>query len=198
MIEYGKSEFANDQYRQLTLNDLERVDGVIIPGVYGEKYNGLIYRIFLSPVDVSNQWYTYFKFKAQQKRALNDLVGVLSSREPKASNRVGRWAYFERFPSHFLPSINAYGSLDADAFSFGGIVGVIFVGVIYLLTRLYSVWLSYRPIGSLIAPIMVGFFTLFLIQASLQAMVLSQGLFILIIVGLALSRKKFIVVREPR
>lgn len=190
MIEYGGSEVASDQYRQLTLNDVERVDGVMIPGIYGKKYNGLVYRAFLSPVDVSNQWYTYFKFKARQKRALNDLVGVLDSREPKASSRVGRWAYVERFPSHYLPSINAYGSIDADAFSFGGVVGVIFVGVIYLLARLYSIWLAYRPMGSLITPIMVGFFALFLIQSSLQAIVFSQGLFILIIAGLIHSRKK--------
>lgn len=95
---YKKNEIAKDPLRQLTINDVERVEGVSIPGIFGEKFNRLIYRAFMSPVDVSNKWYTYFEYRSEDKKGLKDFIENLGSHEMKPSNKVGKWAYVERFP----------------------------------------------------------------------------------------------------
>lgn len=68
-------------------------------------------------------------------------------------------------------------------------MGVVLASFLYFAFRLYALWLTYKTIGLLIEPIMIGFFTIFLIQSSIQAITFSQGFFILIVIGLAYSNR---------
>jgi hypothetical protein len=181
LIEYNQKKASKDPLRQLTLNDLERVDGIPEIGSNGAIINFLVYRIFLSPVDVSNRWYTYYEFIAQEKRSL---TGLIKREEAKASNIVGRWAYYERFPNNFLPSINAYSSVDADAYSFGGLGYVVIVGFLCLLIRLYSVWVRSKPGGLIFSPLITAYLVIFLFQASFQAILIAQGLWLLLAISI--------------
>lgn len=190
MIIFNESSVAKDPLRQLTLNDVERVAGVNIEGEYSPTVNFLIYRIFLSPADVSNHWYTFYGQVAPEKRSAWDLIRSPKRGELRAANLVGRWAYYERFPNRYLETISAYSSIDADAYSFGGLIYVFFAGLAYLLLRIYVVRLGAHGVGKLMSPIMIGYFVLFLAQASLQAILVAQGFLLLIIISIYYSVKE--------
>lgn len=187
IINFNESPAGKDPLRQLTLNDVERVDGVKITGAYSPTVNFLIYRVFLSPVDVSNHWYTFYGQVTPEKRTVLDLIRTPESGKLRAANLVGRWAYYERFPSNYLETISAYGSIDADAYSFGGLTYVLLIALAYLSLRVYAVRLSAHAVGRFLSPIMIGYFVVFLSQSSLQAILVAQGLFALIIIGLCYS-----------
>lgn len=189
IAKFYEGPVAKDPLRQLTLNDVERVDGVIIRGDFSPTVNFLIYRIFLSPADVSNHWYTFYGQVAKEKRTAWDLVMTPKSGELRAANMVGRWAYYERFPSNYLETISAFSSIDADAYSFGGLIYVLLVGFAYLLIRVYAVRLGAHALGRFMSPIMTGYFIIFLAQSSLQAILVAQGLFVLIIISFYYSTK---------
>jgi hypothetical protein len=180
---FNETLAAKDPLRQLTLNDVERVDGVKIEGAYSPEVNFFIYRIFLSPADVSNHWYTFYEHVATEKRSAWDLIKPPKVGELRASNLVGRWAYYERFPHKYLETISAYGSIDADAYSFGGLICVLLVGFIYLALRIYTIRLGAHAIGKFLSPIMTGYFVIFLAQSSLQAILVAQGLLMLIVIS---------------
>jgi hypothetical protein len=181
---FNESSVAKDPLRQLTLNDIERIEGVKIEGAYSPTVNFLIYRIFLSPADVAHHWYKFYEQVAREKRSAWDLITPPKVGELRASNLVGRWAYYERFPNNYLETISAYGSIDADAYSFGGLICVLLVGFIYLALRIYTIKLGAHAIGRVISPIMIGYFVVFLAQSSLQAILVAQGLFVLILISL--------------
>ena len=78
----------------------------------------LLYRVVFTPVEVSYRWYEYF-----HKYPLNEVSfgrAVHDSRSDRLihpANAVGRWAFYERFPSRYLDSAHAFCSFDADAYS---------------------------------------------------------------------------------
>jgi hypothetical protein len=186
---YNESVVAKDPNRNITLNDLERIEGVIIPGKFSPTVNFLIYRIFLSPVDVSHNWYTYYGWIAQEKRSFWDLIHRRNGGFA-ASNLVGQWAYYERFPNRYLSTVSAYGSIDADAYSFGGMLGVLLISLTYLSLRIYAARLNANAATKFIASLMICYFIVFLIQASLQAILIAQGLLMLVFISLLFSLEK--------
>ena len=93
------------------------------------------------------------------------------------ANRVGKWAYFNRFPQSYSESAFAYAGIDADAHARGGWWGVIGVCVFLVLARLAMVVLragEYWGTSAYYAAVyMLG---IMMPHASLQAIFVSQGL----------------------
>lgn len=153
------------------------------------------YRIFLAPVEVSNYWYQYFDNVNHKKRSISELL----NRNPKsqASNEVGIWAFQKNFPNHYLPTVNAYSSIDADAYSFGGLPAIFLVSLVLLLIRIYISRSKYN--NNLHEKILNGlgitFLTLFPFSASLQAMLIPQGLLV-VLLAIYLIRNKEIFAKK--
>lgn len=138
------------------------------------------YRVFLTPIEVSNYWYQYFDNDQNKKRSIRELVN--RNVRSQASNEVGIWAFQRNFPESYLSTVSAYSSIDADAYSFAGIMGIFFVSLILLLIRIYIA--RYKDPNNLYEKILNGlgitFLMLFPFQASLQAMLIPQGLIIVL------------------
>lgn len=151
--------------------------------------NRLGYRVFLTPVEVSNHWYDYFDGSPSEKRKLLDVFERENSKQ--ASNKVGVWAYTDRFPTHYGETISANGSIDADAFSLGGNFLVFIVALILFFIRIFmSISI---PGDSLLVRILegIGLGQLAFLpnSAPLQAMLLPQGLGLILFLLFVLRAK---------
>jgi hypothetical protein len=137
------------------------------------------YRLFLAPVEVSNNWYRYYIDNNQDRRIFD-----LLNRDPskQASNVVGIWAYERNWPDRYLTSLNAYSSLDADAYSFGGLYIVFFVSLVLLFIRMYigNVNQNAPPIVKMFEGLALVQLIVFPFQASIQAIMLAQFLIIIL------------------
>jgi hypothetical protein len=101
------------------------------------------------------------------------------------------WAYAERFPAHYGQTISANGSIDADAFSLGGIFSVFIVALILFFIRIFvSIAV---PEDSLLVRMLegIGLGQLAFLpnSAPLQAILLPQGLGLILFLLLFLRRK---------
>ena len=151
--------------------------------------NRLGYRVFLTPVEVSNHWYDYFDGSPSEKRKLLDVFERENSKQ--ASNKVGVWAYTDRFPAHYGKSISANGSIDADAFSLGGNFFVLMVAFILFFIRIFVTF----PIPGdsrlvrILQGIGLGQLAFLPNSAPMQAMLLPQGLGLILFLLLVLRGK---------
>ncbi|MCB0378293.1 MAG: hypothetical protein KDD33_07360 [Bdellovibrionales bacterium] len=113
-----------------------------------EKFvNFLAYRIFFVPVEVSHFWYIFypdvhgsylgFYGLSPSTRGSPDFV--------HPANRLGLWAYRARFPQHYYESIRAYCSVDADAHSRWGFLGVFLIAL--ALAGLRILWKLFQTEG---------------------------------------------------
>lgn len=142
------------------------------------RLDRLLYRAFFTPADVSIRWYQYF-------RPTERRLGLLSvvDRPPDAarpSRAIGLWAYRDRFPTLYLDSVNAYASLDADAYARAGLPAALAAGVGLALARVSLLGLQGRSTVARIG-YGVGIALLLLLpaQASLQAILVIHGLGVL-------------------
>ncbi|ASY28296.1 hypothetical protein PHILAsVB114_06770 [Candidatus Planktophila limnetica] len=151
--------------------------------------NRLGYRVFLTPVEVSNHWYDYFDGSPSEKRKLLDVFERENSKQ--ASNKVGVWAYTDRFPAHYGKSISANGSIDADAFSLGGNFFVLMVAFILFFIRIFVTF----PIPGdsrlvrILQGIGLGQLAFLPNSAPMQAILLPQGLGLILFLLLVLRGK---------
>ena len=151
--------------------------------------NRLGYRVFLTPIEVSNHWYDYFDGSPSEKRKLLDVFERENSKQ--ASNKVGVWAYTDRFPAHYGKSISANGSIDADAFSLGGNFFVLMVAFILFFIRIFITF----PIPGdsrlvrILQGIGLGQLAFLPNSAPMQAMLLPQGLGLILFLLLVLRGK---------
>jgi hypothetical protein len=138
------------------------------------------YRLFLAPVEVSNNWYRYYIDNNNQERTIFDLLNRDPSKQ--ASNIVGVWAYERNWPDRYLTSLNAYSSLDADAYSFGGLYIVFFVSLVLLFIRMYigNVNQNAPPIVKMFEGLALVQLIVFPFQASIQAITLAQFLIVIL------------------
>ena len=146
------------------------------------------YRIFLTPIEVSNHWYDFFDGSPSEKRKFNDIFERQNSK--KASNKVGVWAYTERFPQAYSRTINANASIDADASSLGGILWIFFVALVLFLLRIILCF-SHRNEAihvRIIEGIGLGLLAYLPNSAPLQAILVPQGLIVVIILLLYARR----------
>ena len=147
--------------------------------------NYFFYRAFLVPVEVSHFWYQYYPKNS------NDYLGFYgltpSTRNSAdfihPANSLGIWAYRARFPTHYLESVRAYCSIDADAHSRFGLWGVLLIAMLVLFVRL--MWKFLRVPGAIGSGFYASFLFVFgssLPAASIFAIMVAKGgaLFILI------------------
>jgi hypothetical protein len=151
--------------------------------------NRLGYRIFLTPVEVSNHWYDYFDGSPSEKRKLLDIFERANSKQ--ASNKVGIWAYSDRFPQSYGQTISANGSIDADAYSLGGIFATFIIALLLFLIRIFiSFSLANELLLSrILEGIALGQLAFLPITAPLQAILLPQGLGLILFLLLVLRGK---------
>jgi hypothetical protein len=148
------------------------------------RFNHYAYYLFLAPVDVAQWWYVYYP---DVNGSYLGLEGLTSSSRSKPgyihpANRVGKWAFFKRFPLTYLESNHSYAGVDADAHARWGWKGWVAVSVLLFLVRIgLSV---FRVGGSLSASMSyAGIFLLALTMphASLQALLVSQGVLLYLV-----------------
>ena len=100
----------------------------------------------------------------------------------KTPNIIGIKYYKEPFPNSYGSSISAYSSIDADAFSFGGLGIVAIISLLLLLIRIY-VGVSKNnspPITKVLEALSLNLIIILPFSASIQAILLPQGLMLLL------------------
>lgn len=147
------------------------------------------YRFFLTPVEVSNHWYDFYDGDPSQKRVFLDIFERENSKQ--ASNKVGIWAYTERFPTHYGKSISANGSIDADAYSLGGFFAIFLSALMVLVIRVFiSVPIAGETgFSKILEAIALSQLAFFPNTAPLQAILLPQGLGLVLFLLIILRRK---------
>lgn len=174
-----------DQRLGMTPSDVARLD-TPPPSTFGTHLDKLLYRTVLAPMEVANRWYSYFPEVAGQWRSKLDLLPLRKPENWKHSaNKVATWAYVERFPQRYLESAHAYAALDADAFSYGGLTTVLVAAALLLLVRLAFIFFhTGEPLSHATYFCALGLFAALPFQASIQAMLVPQGVGILLFVQL--------------
>ena len=141
----------------------------------------IAYRVFLTPVEVSNEWYRFYGDGPSPKRSIKSLLDRQESQS--AANQVGNWAYVQKFPDKYLTSNSSYASIDADGFSFGW-SAVLFSGFALILIRVIIILggrsRDFR--SQILASLMLSQLVLFPFQASIQAILFPQGLGFLLLI----------------
>lgn len=140
------------------------------------------YRVFLTPVEVSNNWYDFFSSDLRTKNKFSDLLN--RKNELKPSNIVGKYYYTKYWPDKYPEFINANSSIDSEAFSYGGIPLLIIFSVIIVYFR-YLVSLkslANNSVTGAIEGIGITYLTISPISSSLPAILIPQGFWILLIV----------------
>jgi len=147
------------------------------------------YRVFLTPVEVSNNWYSYFS--QNKKRTVPDVLERENYK--KASNIIGNQFYSKFWPDRYPSIVNANTSVDADSFSIGGTPFIIFIGLILLVIRLIiSTTNSFgNPILVILEGAGVASLTVLPFGASIQAILLPNGLWVVIFVILVIKLRYF-------
>jgi hypothetical protein len=137
------------------------------------------YRVFITPIEVSNNWYQYFVPENQHKREIISIVDRNLTKS--AANEVGIWAFVTKFPDQYLESNASYGSIDADAFSFGWTY-MILISLSVFLIRISPIFRFQRLASSknLFEGFIVAQLCIFPFLASLQAMLFTQGLLLVL------------------
>ena len=147
------------------------------------------YRYFLTPVEVSNRWYDYFDGSPAPSRNFNNIFERDVSNQ--ASNKVGKWAYVSKFPDKYAATISANTSIDADANSFAGIPSVLIIALLLSLIRIFVGFSTKNSSGleRVLEGLAIGQLAFFPITAPLQAILLPQGLGLVLFLLLILRAK---------
>jgi hypothetical protein len=142
--------------------------------------NTLGYRVFLTPVEVSNNWYDFFSADLRTKNTFSDLLN--RQNELKPSNIVGNYYYSKYWPDKYPEFINANSSIDSEAYSYGGIpLVIIFSLVIVCFRYLVSLKsLANNSVTGAIEGIGITYLTISPISSSLPAILIPQGFWILL------------------
>lgn len=151
-------------------------------------YNKFFRRIVLVPAVVANNWYKYAiinnKYFGYGDMLPWARMGNAAETVQKApSNIVGIWAYTERFPESYGSTISANTSMDADAYARGGWIAFLVTGGIYLGIRLLMKWFNSGEdeLIEMCYVIGVSIIAMVLTSAPIQAILIAQGVFPLII-----------------
>jgi hypothetical protein len=156
------------------------------------------YRFFLTPVEVSNHWYDYFDGEPSDRRNfLNIFERDISN---QASNKVGNWAYVSKFPESYAKTISANASIDADAFSFYGLLSVSITALMLFVIRIFISFTSVKAteFELILGGLGLGMLAFLPITAPLQAILLPQGLGLILFLLLFLRRKDLWVTLKAR
>lgn len=151
-------------------------------GAKEKVYDYFFYRVFLSPADVATRWYQFFPKES------NGFIG-LQGLKPKDRSQagqthparlVGHWAYTERFPARYLETVQAYSSVDADAYSRFGVPGILIAGLLVILLRLaLKLFKNDLMLNETLYIIALVLGALWWPSVSLQALLVAQGVFLI-------------------
>lgn len=191
-LELQKGLLEEFPERGFSLSDVDRFREAQANQPFRNTYKYLVYRVFLTPVEVSYHWYTYFPKYADGWRSVEEVAGVRSEGQAHAANRVGVWAYRQFFPTKYAPTVSAYASIDADAYAFGGLFSVGLAAFITFICRILIIpVMRESQLGQACGLMMLTFLGIFPASASLQAILIPQGFgLILFFCGLLLLRSK--------
>lgn len=176
--------YGPDDLRGFSIGDVNRLIDSNQEPIYLRLPHYIVYRTFLTPVEVAYHWYAYFPRISGDWRAPAELVGAIPPGLTHAANRVGRWAYVQRFPDHYLDSVSAYASLDADAYSFGGLGAIALAGLLVLCVRCAAALASVTQFGRAVSALLICQLGMFVMSASAQAILVAQGAVILVVLSL--------------
>jgi hypothetical protein len=140
------------------------------------------YRVFLTPVEVSNNWYNFFSSDLRTKNNFLDLLN--RKNELKPSNIIAKYYYTKYWPDKYPEFTNANSSIDSEAFSYGGIPLVIVFSLVIIYFR-YLISIKSLPNNSAMGAlegIGITYLTISPISSSLPAILVPQGFWILLIV----------------
>jgi hypothetical protein len=171
----------------VTPGDMERLDDRLLdeqrPSTFTRYGDYAVYRAFLGPIEVANRWYAFFPDASGGWRPMRDLVPLPGLRSAQhAANRLAIWAYVERFPRNYFQTSRAYAGLDADAYSYGGLILVALAGFVLLIIRILGVLLlSSGRLSAILYGLLLSFYTVFPFQASIQAMLFSHGMLVVFV-----------------
>lgn len=140
----------------------------------------LTYRVFLTPVEVSNNWYQ--EFLNQSSFGALDRLLSLDSRSGTASKIGMKYYYLVFGPKLYTEDVSAYASIDADSYSYGGHFFIFITALIVLLIRVSICHVSFAIGKPSLNTLTVCLLSLFPALASIQALLLSQGLGILVLI----------------
>ncbi len=182
---------TDDVRLHLTLGDYARirppeVTSQIGPLAASTEY--VLYRMFVVPPEVSYRWYQFFS--SGERLGLSGLGPYERGRADfvHPAQSVAKWALGSRFPDKYPSSSRAYASVDADGFARFGVPGVLLVAVALAAARLVFGYASRS--GSSLPFQAVGLAMLSALPAvgSLGAILVSQGLVVVILCAFALER----------
>jgi hypothetical protein len=180
----------DDPRRTLTLGDVARLESLEAAQERSKAVNiatYALYRVWLTPSDVSHRWYQYFTYVKKEPLGLLNFIPTRAMQNEAPSREVGIWAYQERFPDKYAASISAYASFDADAFAHGGVWGVALATILLLLVRVGAAFLlAAHPVGLVSYGVLLCGLGILPSSASLQAMLGAHGLFLILILLLVL------------
>lgn len=148
-----------------------------------KNINYVVYRFFLVPAEVSGKWYQFYPEIGGGYTGFRDLSpGGRGQGFVHPSNAVGRWAYEQKHPQMYLASVNAYASVDADAHARMGMPGVLLAGLVLLGFRLSIKKIRVNSlIGRSLYSIVVVQLALLPVQASLPAILVAQGMLLVLL-----------------
>ena len=104
------------------------------------------YRVFLTPVEVSNNWYDYYGDSSVNKRTFFEVTQRQDNK--KAANLIAQEFYAKYWPKKYSSLTQANSSIDADAFSIGGLLFVFLFAVFIFFLRILISALKYDDIFS--------------------------------------------------
>jgi hypothetical protein len=169
----------NDPRRSFSLADNYRSNYPHSDNKFDLNY--FVYRVWLTPADVSNRWFQFFSTFSIGFANFWPFNRQSDIFTPAQS--VGRWAFKDKFPDRYLDTVSANASFDADAFSRFGIFGVIIGALILAFFRyLSSALITKNPFSLLSYCIILSMLTILPFISSLQAIIGSHGLFIPILI----------------
>jgi len=170
-----------DKYRILKQNGE-------LGGPEKKLYLYIIYRVLWVPHEVSYYWYKYFPQNNEGYLGLSDyLPSARNESFVHPANKVGRWAYYERFPDQYLKSVYAYSSVDADAYARGGLWGLCIVSIMVFFMRIGLLGCTTSPFGRTLYGLGLCQLSVLPAQASVAAILVAQGFFV--ILGLAFAER---------
>ena len=145
------------------------------------------YRVFLVPVEVSNHWYDYYSKDGIEKNSLSDLIN--REQEFKPASIIAQEYYGKFWPKTYSKTTNANGSVDAEAFAYGGIPLIIFFAFLMVIFRLsISLFKNNSFLGQVLEGAGIAFLLFLPNSASLPAILIPNGFLVILLFVIANSR----------
>ena len=152
------------------------------------------YRVFLVPVEVSNHWYSNYSTEGVEKNSLSDLIN--RKQELKPANHIAQEYYGKFWPKKYGKYTNANGSVDAEAFAYGGIpLIVIFASILFFSRLLISIFRTNGFLGQVLEGAGIAFLLFYPNSASLPAILVPSG-FLIILLFVIVSNRNILRVKR--